>query len=260
VIALEPHLRAAGRKLLIPYVTGGITSDWTSYLLAYQAAGADAIEVGLPFSDPTVDGVTIQEASDQALERGATVESIFADVAAIADELTVPIVAMTYANLVVTRGEAAFCTALQAAGFAGLIVPDLPLDEISPLEAAAADAGIALVLLAAPSTSGTRLREICVRSRGYIYAISIMGTTGERNSLAESAGILAGALKQHTDLPVVLGFGISSPAQARQASDLADGVVIGAALMRRVLDGASADDVGSQLASMRRGLDELTRV
>jgi tryptophan synthase alpha chain len=260
VIGLESHLRAAGRKLLIPYVTGGITRDWTSYLLAYQAAGADAIEVGLPFSDPTVDGVTIQEASDRALERGATVESIFADVAAITDELTVPIVAMTYANLVVRRGEAAFCAALKAAGFTGLIVPDLPLDEISPLELAAADAGIALVLLAAPSTSGSRLREICARSRGFIYAISVMGTTGERTSLARSAGILAGALKQHTDLPVVLAFGISSPAQARQASELADGVVIGAALMRGVLDGASADQVGSQLASMRRGLDELTRV
>lgn len=259
-MGLESHLRAAGRKLLIPYVTGGITPDWTSYLLAYQTAGADAIEVGLPFSDPTVDGVTIQEASDRALERGATVDSIFADVAAIADELTVPIVAMTYANLVVRRGEAAFCAALRAEGFSGLVVPDLPLDEIARLEAAAADADIALVLLAAPATSGRRLREICARSRGYIYAISVMGTTGERASLAQSAGILAGALKQHTDLPVVLGFGISSPAQARQASELADGVVIGAALMRGVLDGASADQVGSQLAGIRRGLDELARV
>ena len=169
MIGLESHLRGVGRKLLIPYVTGGITRDWTFYLLAYQAAGADAIEVGLPFSDPTVDGVTIQEASDRALERGATVESIFADVAAITDELTVPIVAMTYANLVVRRGEAAFCAALKAAGFTGLIVPDLPLDEISPLEAAAADAGIALVLLAAPSTSGSRLRgDLRAQSRLYL--------------------------------------------------------------------------------------------
>ena len=260
MIELESHLRAAGRKLLVPYVTGGITADWTSYLLAYQAAGADAIEVGLPFSDPTLDGVTIQEASDRALGRGAAVEGILADLAAVSGELTVPIVAMTYANLIVRRGEAAFCAALKAAGFSGLIVPDLPLDEVSGVEAAAAEDGLALLLLAAPSTTGSRLREICARSRGCIYAISVMGTTGERSGLAQSAGILDCALKQHTELPVLLGFGVSSPDKAREASDLADGVVIGAALMRRVLEGATADQVSADLASMRRGMDELARV
>jgi tryptophan synthase alpha chain len=243
------------RKLLIPYVTGGIADDWTDYVLAFQEAGADVIEIGLPFSDPMLDGVTIQEASDRALARGATVEGILADVAAIRAAVRVPMVAMTYTNLVIHRGEAEFCARLKAAGFDGLIVPDLPLDEVAPLEAAAAAAGIALTLLAAPSTSPERIAEICVRSRGYIYAVSVMGTTGERTSLSRTAGPLAASLKEHATVPVVLGFGISTPAQARDAGAVADGVAIGAALMRRVLDGASAERVGGDLAGMRKGMD-----
>jgi tryptophan synthase alpha chain len=242
--------------LLIPYVTGGITDDWTDYVLAFQAAGADAIEVGFPFSDPTLDGVTIQEASDRALARGITVEKILADVAAIRSRVTVPLIVMTYANIVIRRGEAEFCARLKAAGFTGLIVPDLPLDEVGPLETAAAAEGIALVLLAAPSTSDARLAEICARSRGYIYAVSVMGTTGERTSVAASAAVLTGALRQYAKVPVVLGFGISNPVQARAASELADGVVIASALMRRVLDGATAAQIGGDLASIRRGMDE----
>jgi tryptophan synthase alpha chain len=150
---LTAALRTAGRPLLVPYVTGGITADWTELLLAYQDSGADAIEVGLPFSDPMLDGPTIQEASDRALARGATVESILADLAAT--PLRVPVVVMTYANIILRAG----IPALAAAGVSGLIVPDLPLDESAGLAAAAAGAGIDLVLLAAPSTPDDRLRR-----------------------------------------------------------------------------------------------------
>jgi tryptophan synthase alpha chain len=243
------------RRLLAPYMTAGLTAEWTDYLLAFQAAGADLIEVGIPFSDPTLDGPTIQEASDAALARGVTVDGILADLAAVKDRLTIPIVAMTYLNIAIRRGEAAFCRDLAAAGVSGLIVPDAPIDEVEPLEKAAADAGVALVLLAAPATSEARRREICERSRGFIYAISLMGTTGERAEIAASASALVTSLKSMTDKPVLLGFGISNAAQAREASAYADGVVIASALMRMVLDGVSADDLGAHLSTLREGLD-----
>jgi tryptophan synthase alpha chain len=252
---LETALRGAGRPLLVPYVTGGITGDWVDYVLAYQDAGADAVEVGLPFSDPMLDGTTIQQASDHALERGATPEAILAALAAARDRVRVPLVVMTYANLVVRAGFEAFCRRLSEAGVSGLIVPDVPVDELGALEPAAAEAGIDLVLLVAPSTVGDRLRDICQRSRGFVYAVSTMGTTGERDDLAASAAPLAERVRAAGDRPVLVGFGISSPAHAVQAARFADGVVIASALMRRVLDGATPEDVRGDVAAVRRELD-----
>lgn len=246
---LGAALRAARRPLLVPYVTGGITADWTDFLLAAQDAGADAIEVGLPFSDPTLDGPTIQQGSDRALARGATVDSILADLAGT--PLRVPVVVMTYANIILRSGLAP----LVAAGVSGLIVPDLPLEESAGLESDAAAAGIDLVLLAAPATPDDRLRQICARSRGFLYAVSVMGTTGERADLAASAATLAARVKAVTDLPVLIGFGVSTPAQAAEAGRAGDGAVIASALMRRVLDGASAGALGADVAAFRSALD-----
>ncbi|MFF5290456.1 tryptophan synthase subunit alpha [Paractinoplanes globisporus] len=241
-----------GGKALVPYVTGGITADWTSYVLAYEAAGADAIEIGLPFSDPMLDGVTIQQASDRALARGATVDGILADLSEI--KVGVPLIAMTYANLVFRAGPAVFCRRLAGAGITGLIVPDLPVDEAAAVSAAAADAGVALILLAAPVTPDDRLAEIGARSRGFVYAVSLMGTTGERDTLDASASRLATRVKAVTDLPVLIGFGVSTPAQAATAAESADGVVVASALMRRVLDGATPDDVRTDVAALRAAL------
>jgi tryptophan synthase alpha chain len=237
---------------LIPYVTGGVTPDWTGYLHAYADAGADAIEIGLPFSDPVVDGTTIQQASDRALARGTTVASILADVAAV--EIGVPLIAMTYANLVMRAGPAEFCRRLAAAGFSGLIVPDLPVDEAEPVERAAAGAGIDLILLVAPVTPDDRLAEIGRRSRRYVYAVSRMGTTGERASLPDTAATLVDRVRAVTDVPVLIGFGITGPDQAAAAGRIADGVVVGAALMRRVLDGATPDDLRTEVAALRRAM------
>ncbi|MEV4328442.1 tryptophan synthase subunit alpha, partial [Microbispora rosea] len=150
--AVERHLRArrdTGRGLLMPYVTGGITPGWTDYLRAFADAGADAIEVGLPFSDPTLDGVTIQEASEIALARGASTRRILADLSGLPD-LGVPLVASTYYNLVLNDGPGAFCAALRGAGVGGLIVPDLPVHEAGELTDAATAAGIEPALLASP--------------------------------------------------------------------------------------------------------------
>jgi tryptophan synthase alpha chain len=248
--------RALGRTVLMPFVTGGITADWVEVLLAYQAGGADAIEVGLPFSDPMLDGATIQRASDRALARGATADSILAALREVRDRVCVPLVVSTYANLVLRSGPAAFCARLATAGVAGLIVPDLPLDESAELESAAADAGVDLVLLVAPATGPQRLAQICARSRGFVYAVSVMGTTGERATLADSAAELTARVQAVSDRPVLIGFGVSGPEQAVQAGRAGDGAVIGAALMRRVLDGATPGDLGRDVAALRAALDD----
>jgi tryptophan synthase alpha chain len=250
---LEAALATARRPLLAPYLTGGLTADWTDYLLAYQRGGADLVELGLPFSDPMLDGATIQQASDRALARGATVGSVLADLAAVRDRITMPVVVMTYANLVLRT--AGFCRRLADAGVSGLIVPDLPVDELGGLGDEAAAAGIDLVLLVAPSTTPERLREICERSRGFIYAVSVMGTTGERITLSPSAAELAARVKAVTTRPVLIGFGIATPAQAAEAGRAGDGAIIGAALMRRVLDGATPAELCAEVNAMRQAME-----
>jgi tryptophan synthase alpha chain len=232
-------------KLLMPYITGGVRPDWATYLSAFEDAGADLIEVGLPFSDPTVDGQTIQEASDTALGRGATPASVLAELATI--RVGIPIIASTYANIALRPG---FAAALRAAGVTGLIVPDLPLDELAGLSAP----GIEVSLLASPATPDHRLTEIGRRSQGFVYAVSVMGTTGERDRLAPSATALAARVKKVTNLPVLLGFGITTQEQAAEAAAVADGVVVGAAVMRRILDGAGPAEIGAFVASLRAAL------
>ncbi|WP_330165003.1 tryptophan synthase subunit alpha [Catellatospora vulcania] len=245
--------RDTGRKLLVPYVTGGVSADWTAYLAAYAQAGADAVEIGLPFSDPMIDGPTVQEASERALHRGATVRGILADLREV--RVDVPLIVMTYYHLVAREGHAQFCAALADAGVRGLIVPDLPLEELAELEQAAATADVDLILVAAPSGAPSRLREIAVRSRGFVYAMTAMVTTGERAELPAAAGEFAARLKAHTDLPVLLGFGISTPEHAAAGARAADGVVVASALMRRLLDGATPAESGAQVRALRAALD-----
>jgi tryptophan synthase alpha chain len=231
----------------MPYITGGVVPDWAAYLTAFANAGADLIEVGLPFSDPTVDGPTIQEASDAALARGATPASVLAELAAT--RVGIPLIASTYANIALRQG---FGDALRAAGVTGLIVPDLPLDELAGLSVP----GIEVSLLASPATPDDRLAEIGRRSQGFVYAVSVMGTTGERDRLSSSAAALTARLKQVTDLPVFLGFGISTPEQAAEAAAIADGIIVGAAVMRRILDGAGPAEAGAFVASLRAALPD----
>ncbi|MBW3644508.1 MAG: tryptophan synthase subunit alpha [Actinobacteria bacterium] len=253
---LEAELRrrrSEGAKLLVPYVTGGLSPEWTDVLQAVVAAGADAVEVGIPFSDPVMDGPTIQEASIRALARGTTPESILAELARI--DVGVPLVAMTYYNLAFRMGDLRFARSLAAAGVAGAILPDLPLEESGPWEAEAAAAGVETVLLAAPVTPDERLAEIAARSRGFVYGVSRMGVTGERASVAASAGVMAKRLKAVTDKPVLIGFGVSTPQQAVEVSAEADGVVVASALLRVVLDGGGPEAVGDFVAGLREALD-----
>lgn len=255
-MTLEAALRAGraeGRKLLVPYVTGGLGHGWLDIVRAVADAGADAIEVGIPFSDPVMDGRTIQEASQRALEIGATPSGII-------DELTdadvaVPLAVMTYYNPVHHMGHRRFAQRLAAAGVQGAIVPDLPLDELDGWADAADAAGVETVLLAAPTTSDERLAAICERSRGFVYGIALLGITGERTELAVEAGEMGRRLKAATDLPVLLGLGISTPEQAREAAASADGVIVGSALVRRLLEGGGPEGAAAFVRELREGLD-----
>ncbi|MGH2681200.1 MAG: tryptophan synthase subunit alpha [Actinomycetota bacterium] len=249
---LETALRArrdAGGHAFVPYVTGGYPGVDARLLRRLEAAGADAIEVGVPFSDPVMDGGVIQEASAEALRAGARLSDVLATVRAAATD--VPVAVMTYVNPVHRTGFDRFLDDAAAAGVAGAIVPDLPVDESAELEAASATRGIDLVLLAAPGSAPARLAEIGRRSRGFVYCVATYGVTGARDRLDGTAEGVVRALRPHTDLPLLVGVGIGSPSQAAEVCGFADGIVVGSALMARVvagdLDGAVA------LASSFRG-------
>jgi tryptophan synthase alpha chain len=255
-VRLESHLRArrdCGRRLLVPYVTGGLGAGWLDVVQAVAAAGADAIEVGIPFSDPVMDGATIQEASQRALDLGATPASIIADLARL--DLDIPLVVMTYYNPVQHAGHERFARSLAAASIDAAIVPDLPLDELDGWGDAAGAAGVETVLLAAPTTTDARLRAICARTRGFVYGVALMGVTGERRALAARAVEMGGRCKAVTDVPVLLGVGISTPSQARDAAQAADGVIVGSALVRRLLEGGGPEAAATFVGELRAALD-----
>ena len=255
-IRLEAHLRAqrdAGRKLLVPYVTGGLGEDWLEVVRACAAAGADAVEVGIPFSDPVMDGPTIQAASEEALRQGTTLDAILDGLAEV--DAGVPLVAMTYVNLVFHKGYERFAAEAVRAGVSGVILPDLPMEEMGEWEPSALAAGLETVMLASPLTPDERLARLCARSKGYVYGVNLLGVTGERASVTDTAVVLAKRLKATTDLPVIMGFGISTPAQAADLAQHADGVIVGSALMRLRLEGASPERIGDEIAALRRALD-----
>jgi len=253
---LEKHLRERrdrGRKLLMPYVSGGITDDWLDVIRAYDDAGADAVEVGIPFSDPVMDGPTIQAANDQALRRGATPIGILSELQGL--DVSIPLIAMTYANIPFRMGYRRFVEELGRAGVHGAIVPDVPLEELDPWEEAVGDADLDTVMLASPISSDDRLRRLTARSRGFVYGVNVLGVTGERADVGAWTADLAGRLKQVTDLPVVMGFGISSEATAVAAAAPSDGVIVASAIMRVLLDGGSALDAGAFVGRLRAALD-----
>ena len=201
---LESTLRArrdAGHKLLIPYITGGLDDEWMLVLEALAGAGADAIEVGIPFSDPMIDGAVVQESSLRALARGTTPEGVLADLSRV--DVGVPLVVMTYYNLIYRAGHARIAGDMHQSGVSGAIIPDLPLEEVGDWATAADAEDVATVLLVAPSTPDERIAAICGRSRGFVYAVGRMGVTGEQAVLADSAREVAARIRTHTDLPVL---------------------------------------------------------
>jgi tryptophan synthase alpha chain len=247
------RLRSSGRKALVPYLVGGIPDrdSWPAALEAISVE-ADAIEVGLPYSDPLMDGPVIAAAGERAIRAGVGP----LDALALAGQCPahVPRVAMTYYNPVHRVGEEEFCERAARASFSGLIVPDIPLEESEGLRKACAATGLAWIPLVAPTSPRHRIERICATSTGFVYAVSTLGVTGTRDELSERAAAVVAGCRAATDLPVLVGIGISTPAQACAAATEADGVVIGSAIVRRVLD-EGAEAARAFLAGVRAALD-----
>ena len=253
---VEVALRArrdSGGKCLVVYLTGGLGDDWLETARAVAAAGADVIEIGVPFSDPVMDGPTIQAANDVALDGGATPVGIL-DALRGAD-VGVPLAVMTYYNIAYRMGLERFAELLMAAGVSGCILPDLPLEEAGPWLDVAAVAGVEPILLAAPTAPGARLKRICERSRGFVYGVGLLGVTGVRSELAASAVEIASRLKPITDIPVLVGVGVGTPEQAVEASRHGDGVVVGSAVVQRMVDRVGPEGVAELVTEFRLALD-----
>ncbi len=254
--AIETALRArreAGGKCLVPYITGGLGDDWVQTLRAVADAGADAIEIGMPFSDPVMDGPTIQEANDRALEAGVTPQSILDDLRGA--DIGVPTAVMTYGNIAFHMGFERFAQSLAAAEISGCILPDIPLEEVGEWAKAADDAGVETIMLAAPTAPDERLPMIVERSHGFVYGVGLLGITGVRAELAASAVEIARRLKAVTDKPVLVGVGVGTPEQAVEVSKVADGVVVGSAVVQRMLDQAGPEGVADLVREFRAALD-----
>ncbi len=253
----EAFATSGKRAALMPYLMGGFPDMERSLAIgrAYADAGADLVELGVPFSDPLADGPVVAAAGTAALRAGATVARVMQLCEALSERL--PVVLMCYANLVLVRGPEVFAGALRDVGASGLIVPDLPMEEAPGVLAACDAAGIALVPLVAPTTPDERLHAIGSRARGFLYTVAVTGTTGERQApLGERVARIVQRSKGATDVPVALGFGITTPEQASEAADAgADGVIVGSRLVR---EAAEADDparaVRDVVAALAAGL------
>jgi tryptophan synthase alpha chain len=245
-------LRASGRKALVPYFMAGATPDWVRHVEAAVQAGADAVEIGIPFSDPMMDGVVIQEAALRALEAGTTIDSLCADLASLS--ASVPLVAMTYYNMFHHYGLTRSAGKLRATGISGAIVPDLSIEESDAWKEACDAYDVATIFLVAPSTSAARVTTVVKASEGFVYASARMAVTGEAADIGDAQRVVE-SVRAVSDRPTFVGIGIATPAHAHEAALVSDGAIVGSALVRLILDGADASQVESFVASFRHALD-----
>jgi tryptophan synthase alpha chain len=245
-----------GQAALVPYVTGGFPHAGATLpmLQALTEAGADVIELGIPFSDPLADGPTIQHSSFTALQGGTTVESVLRDLRAFRDDHSTPVVLFTYLNPVLRYGVEAFLADAEAAGAQGLLLTDLPAGADPDLEGRIRDSGLDLIRLLAPTTAPERVSEIAEGGEGFLYYISRTGVTGAQQALRGNLAAEVDAIRSAVSLPVAVGFGISTPAQARAVAEVADGVVVGSALVQK-LGEEGVEAAAEFVASLRRGMD-----
>ena len=256
IARLFAERRAQGRAALVPYVTSGFPARETTLPLleALVEAGADVLELGVPFSDPLADGPTIQRSSWTALQGGTTVRSTLETLRAFRDRSEAPVVLFTYLNPVLRYGAERFCEDAVEAGADGLLLTDLPAGADPELEGAVTDSGLDLIRLLAPTTSRTRLPEVAAGGRGFLYYISRTGVTGARSELRAELGREVDELRAVTELPVAVGFGISTPEQARLVAGVADGVVVGSALIQ-ALESDGVEGAAAFLRGLRAGMD-----
>jgi tryptophan synthase alpha chain len=255
VISLEGQLRAVrdnGRKALVPYIVAGTDDAWKDYVRAAAFAGATAIEIGIPFSDPMMDGVIIQEASDKALRNGATFGSILQEMSDL--EVEVPLLVMTYYNIFHHYGLERASIELAEVGVTGAIVPDLSLEEIDQWQSVVNRSDIATVLMVAPSTPRERVTRLADRTQGFAYAQGRMSVTGMTTDDG-NGGIVVERIREVSDVPVYIGIGVSTAEQASAAASVSDGVIVGSALVRRILDGEGAIGVEKFVGELRRAID-----
>ena len=245
-----------GYKALIAYITAGYPNRKATIKIARALAegGCDIIELGIPFSDPLADGATIQKSSYQALKLGTTPDACLETAAAIRKKIATPLVFMTYYNPVLNYGLKEFCKKCVKAGVNGLIVPDLPPEEGLELETITRKTGLDLIYLLAPTSTESRINVVASSSRGFIYLVSLTGVTGARDTLSTELAGFVERVREKTSLPLCVGFGISNPAQARQAAALADGVIIGSRLIQLIEEDTTLKTLKSFIKSVRTEL------
>jgi tryptophan synthase alpha chain len=253
-------LRARGEKALIPYVMLGDPDVETTEALALAAAaaGADLLEIGIPFSDPLADGPVLQRAAERALTQKVTLVDALALVRRLRATVQIPLMFMTYYNLIFQYGDVRLATEAAAAGVDGLIVPDLPPEEAGPLDAAARAAGLHLIYLIAPTTPASRIKLIAERAGGFLYYVSLTGITGSKLPALDEVGQGVSRIKRVTDLPVAVGFGVSTPDEAGRIARVADGVIVASALIKRLQGQPDArrrrEELAAYVASLKAAL------
>ncbi|MBD2130724.1 tryptophan synthase subunit alpha [Microcoleus sp. ZQ-A2] len=248
VSACFKSLHDSSQCALIPFITAGDPDLKTTAeaLRILDESGADLIELGVPYSDPLADGPTIQAAATRALQQGVRLDDVLEMVKEVAPQLKAPIILFTYYNPILNRGIESFLKQIAEVGIKGLVVPDLPLEEAESLLTPAAEIGIEVVLLVAPTSSKERIEAIAHQSQGFIYLVSVTGVTGVRNQIESRVQDILQQMRTVTDKPIGVGFGISQPEQARQIKDWgADAVIVGSAFVKRLADGTPAEGLSA---------------
>ncbi len=245
---------AEGRSALLPFMTAGIPDPTSSASMFEAMTAADGFELGIPYADPLMDGPVIASAGRRAIEAGVTIDSALELVERVVATTGKPVIVMTYTNPVLQYGIDHFVAAIAAGGAVGMIVADLPVEEATPFLEAARQGDVGMALFVAPTTTDERLQQIADAQPAFLYGVARLGVTGEQGELAATAGELARRVREVTDLPLVLGVGISTPDQAAEAGTIADGVIVGSALVRRVLE---AEDPEQAAEALGGAVDEL---
>lgn len=259
VAARMAALKEENRTAFIPFLVAGDPSleATAEAIRELDAAGADVIELGVPYSDPLADGPTIQAAATRALQQGVTLDKVINVVSEVTPTISAPIVMFTYFNPIMARGLETFCEQVSAAGASGLLVPDIPLEETTEIRRVASSFGLDLVLLATPTTPVPRMQQIAEKSMGFVYLVSVTGVTGMRGSNESRVEGLITTLRETTDKSIAVGFGVSGPEQARQIKEWgADGVIVGSALVKALGEAGSVEQGLQALRTLASSIRE----